>query len=173
MKNIPISRGYVAIVDDDDYENLSSSEWTACVQKNRAGSVSIVYAYRWTSAKDGPKRMIYMHRQVAGASDPKVKVDHKDHDGLNNTRGNIRIGTSTQNLGNQRIRTDNTSGYKGVTWYEPLKKWRAKIQFCGKHISIGYFNSIEQAALAYESKAKELFGEFYCTENVTTRRNTA
>src|ERR1700761_8439916 len=149
MKEIQLSRGYVAIVDDDKYEELSSSKWTACVQKNRAGRVTIVYAYRWTSAKDGPKKMIYMHRQIAGVTDPEIDVDHKDHDGLNNQIENLRIGDATKNLGNQRISSSNTSGYKGVSWYKAYGKWQAQINHNKIHYNIGYFNTAQEAAEAY------------------------
>lgn len=173
MREITLTKGYVALVDDDRYDELSSVKWTASVHKNRKGEISIVYAYRWTSAKDGPKRMVTMHRQVAGVYETEIDVDHEDHNGLNNTRDNLRIGDATLNLGNQRVGCDNTSGYKGVSWYKAYKMWRVKIQFRRKTIHVGYFRNIEDAAAAYKEKAEELYGEFSCTDGSTTRREAA
>ncbi len=111
-----------------------------------------------------------MHRQITGVTDPKIKVDHKDHDGLNNIIDNLRVCEHGLNLANSRISTKNTSGYKGVSWYEPTRKWRARIHFECKLHFIGYFLAKEDAAKAYENKAKELFGEFHCVDNITTKR---
>ena len=172
MKTIQLTRGYVSSIDDEKYEEISDHKWNAIVLKNRKGEVSLVYAIRTIYSKDGNHKYIYMHREIMGITDPKVKVDHEDHDGLNNVISNLRVCGHGQNLGNSRLRTDNTSGYKGVQWYKPYRKWRSRIQFEGKNIHIGYHDDIEDAAAAYERKAKELFGEFYCTEHITTKRST-
>lgn len=172
-RTIQISAGYTATVDEENYDELIPYLWTASVLKNRNGEISIVYAWRWTSAKDGPKKKVYMHRQILGITDPSIDVDHKDHDGLNNTRENLRTGSRTSNLGNKRMAVNNTSGYKGVSWYKPTKKWRARIHFQRRLIFIGYFLRKEDAAMAYEKKARELFGDFLFTENVDTRMRVA
>jgi HNH endonuclease len=170
VKIIEIGRGYAAKVDDEKYEEIAAYSWKPLIMKNRKGDISIVYAHRWTSAKDGISQHFYMHRQIMGVTDSKTKVDHRDHDGLNNTISNLRACSHVQNLQNQRMRVDNSSGYKGVSWYAPTKKWRARIYFRSKFIFIGYFFKKEDAARAYENKAKELFGDFYCTENITSKR---
>lgn len=82
MKSIELSRGYIASVDDEKYDELIAHKWSALVIKNRNGEVSLVYAIRTVYSKDGDHKYIYMHRQITGITDPKVKVDHEDHDGL-------------------------------------------------------------------------------------------
>jgi hypothetical protein len=88
------------------------------------------------------------------------EIDHKDGDGLNNQRYNLRVTTHTQNMKNQRLRSNNTSGYKGVTWHKGAGKWYAQIQVDGKRTYLGLFTILEDAARAYDTAALEHYGEF-------------
>lgn len=145
---ILLTQGKVAIVDAVDYEYLSQWRWHA----SKRGQTF----YAGHNIKtNGRRTAIYMHQLIAGKG-----ADHRDGDGLNNTRDNLRLATHQQNMSNQRVRKDNRSGYKGVAWHKPCKKWHARIHFNGKRISLGYFAVIEEAALAYNEAAKQLFGEF-------------
>ena len=89
-------------------------------------------------------------------------IDHKDRDGLNNQRENLRWCTGSQNQANRCI-INLSSGYKGVYWDNPTNSWRAKIGFKNRTIHIGRFKTAVEAANAYDTKAVELFGEYALT----------
>lgn len=102
-----------------------------------------------------------MHRQIMGVTDPKVKVDHKNHDTLDNRRHNLRICTNLQNCANKRgLACNNTSGNRGVSWNKISSNWRAQIRVNGKLISLGSFNKKSDAAAAYAAANRQHFGEF-------------
>jgi hypothetical protein len=86
--------------------------------------------------------------------------DHINHNGLDNRRANLRLCTPQQNSFNQRPRRNSTSIYKGVSWNSEVRKWKAEIKHNGRTISIGYFEKEQDAAIAYDDYAAELFGEF-------------
>jgi hypothetical protein len=147
-KFIPLIRGGFAIVDADDYEKLAKYTWYCEHNSNTS------YAVRRKNRK-----RIYMHRQILNAPKGKV-VDHKDSNGLNNRKSNVRLCTKTQNMRNRRPWLRCSSKYKGVSLDECGNKWRARITFNRKKIHIGNFDDEIEAARAYDRKAKELFGEF-------------
>lgn len=97
---------------------------------------------------------------------PNEQVDHINGDGLDNRKSNLRICNGSQNRCNKGKPKNNTSGYKGVTWHTPNKKWVAQIAVNGKHSYIGSFKTKEEAAKAYNKKAKELHGEFARLNNL-------
>jgi len=103
----------------------------------------------------------YSHSVIVNCP-PNKEVDHKDHNGLNNRKNNLRICSRSQNLGNKLISDRNTSGYKGVSFNKFNGKYSALIGFEGKQYHLGYFNKPEKAHKKYVEKAKELFGEFFC-----------
>jgi len=147
MKEITLTRGKIALVDDDDFEWLSKFRWRA--YRNQCGCW---YARRGESS-------IFMHREILG--EPLgVEVDHRDGDGLNNQRYNLRLATHSQNLCNRGKQRNNTSGYKGVSWFKRVGKWHARIQINGRDKHLGYFDILEEAARAYNVAALEHFGEF-------------
>lgn len=167
-KTITMKHGHVLTVSDEDYEWACQYYWFPQVWKNRKGEDSIVYATRTTPMVNyKPGKKIYMHRELMGVTDRKLQVDHKDHNGLNNTRENLRVCERTQNLGNARISVRNTSGHKGVTWYKDYGMWMAQISCKGKRTCIGYFKSKEVAAEAYRREAERLFGEYANVEGTT------
>jgi hypothetical protein len=91
-----------------------------------------------------------------------AQTDHRDGDGLNNCRANLRPATNKQNQGNGRRPSHNTSGYKGVTWDRGINRWRARIAVNRRMRNLGVYNSVENAARAYDEAAREIFGEFAC-----------
>jgi hypothetical protein len=134
---------HVAIVDDDDYERINKFRW----HRHSSG-----YAIR----KDRINRKeLFMHRDVVNCPDD-MDVDHKDMDKLNNQKSNLRICTNAENIRNRNAPKNNTSGYKGVCWLPDRKRWAVHV----KEKFVGHFFSKEEAARAYDRKAKELFGEF-------------
>jgi hypothetical protein len=101
------------------------------------------------------KRTIFLHREITGA--PKgFDVDHADGDSANNQRGNLRVCTHAQNMGNRRVNANNTSGFKGVSWKSRSGRWLARL--AGK--DVGLFETKELAAAAYQRAALAKYGEF-------------
>jgi|SRR5690606_5995401 len=148
-KEIPLTQGKVAIVDDEDFEWLSRYRWA---YNKRLG-----YAQR-SIRKDGKLASLAMHRAIMQPP-PGMQVDHINGDRLDNRRCNLRIVTNQQNSFNRQPQKA-TSQYKGVGWYKPYQKWRAKIKINGKTKHLGYFDDEKEAALAYDRAARELFGEY-------------
>ena len=150
MKEIPLSKGKVAIVDDEDYEKLRVYPWYASRCSRR-----VWYAYR--SVREGKrKRTIKMHTEIMG----RKLIDHKNGNGLDNRRENLRPATPSQNGANRGKNKDSLKKYKGVFKVSRGPSWMAVIRTKGKGIYIGSFPNEELAAEAYDKKASEIFGEF-------------
>lgn len=152
MKEIKLTQGRVALVDDDDFSEQNQFHWYA--HKCR---------YNWYATRNIGgrlfKKLVYMHRAILGAKDG-VKVDHRDGDGLNNTRKNIRKSTTMQNSANRGKNRNNKSGYKGVSYNVLSSKWQAQIKVSGHATYLGLFISSIDAARAYDRAARNMFGEF-------------
>ena len=145
MKEIKLSKGFVAQVDDEDFEYLNQFKWYVYIDR----------VYRYALRRDNKSRKrIKMHRVILNAPD-NILVDHIDHNGLNNQRNNIRLCTNTQNQWNMKGRRN---GFKGVSIEN--NRFRAAIKYQSKTIHLGNFKTEEDAAKAYDKKATELFGEF-------------
>lgn len=155
MAEICLTKGYVAIIDDEDYAWLSVFPWATAVTRE------VPYAI-YTSCWPEPgvrRRTERMHRLILGA--PKgVLVDHRDRNTLNNRRSNLRLASNSQNARNQ-VSARGASEYKGVAPYQwSNTPWLAQIGHEGRKIRIGQYETEQQAARAYDCKATEFFGEF-------------
>jgi hypothetical protein len=116
-----------------------------------------------------PNGKIKLHRLLMGVTDPKIIIDHKDGDTLNNQKENLRICTSAENSRNSKPnKTYSTTGYKGVSYNKRVKRWTGAIIYNRKKIFLGYFSSPEVAANAYNEAAKKYHGEFARLNNVHT-----
>lgn len=156
---IQLTKGYVAIVDDED-SDLADFNWYAHIQKD------FPYACRKPSHPPGHKQTAsFLHRVVLERMLGRALVkgelcDHRDGDTMNNRHDNLRLATPQQNVANRRKCHSNTSGFKGVTWNKNCQKWQSGINHNRKHIHLGLFLTPEAAHEAYKQKASELFGEF-------------
>lgn len=146
---------HTVLVDDDDFEELNKFKWV--IQKTNDN----YYATR-SIRVDNTKRMgIQMHRTVMKLKQGDgLIVDHKNHNGLDNRKENLRIVTASQNNQNRRSRKNSTSKYLGVCWFKRDKKWQAAIKTGGKQIKLGFFISEIDAAKAYNQAALKYFKEY-------------
>lgn len=153
MKEIPLTRGKTALVDDDDYEELSQHKWYAMTSRG------LWYAVR----RIGNNSSVLMHRIILGVP-TGVLTDHRDGNGLNNQKYNLRRADHSLNALNRSSQANNTTGFKGVNLRTGgrRKPYRATIQIGGKFTYIGSYVTAEEAAHAYDAVARELHGEFAC-----------
>jgi hypothetical protein len=153
MKKIKLTQGKFALVDDVDFDWLNQWKWYT--RKSR----KTFYAQRNSKTINGVRHLILMHRVILRPS-IKKQVDHKDENGLNNQRNNIRICTIGQNNHNHGKTIKNTSGFKGVSWFISANKWGAVIGVNGKQKYLGLFSSKIKASEAYIKACKKYHGEF-------------
>lgn len=155
MREILLSRGKVALVDDSDYESLSRWKWH--------------FDGKYYAAREGRKsdgvlcgKTIKMHRQILGLLNSDLHIDHKNHNGLDNRRGNLRACSRSMNMANQSLCKNSSSGCKGVHYHKDgrLNPWQAYIKIRQVRKNLGYFSNKDQAALAYNEAAQKYFGEF-------------
>lgn len=145
MQKIELANGSVALVDDENYEYLSTFKWS----QSGGGYARTVIA----------RKPYYMHKMVmmCGSDD---MVDHIDGNKLNNQKFNLRKCTQLENSRNRKLDKRNKSGYKGVSWYTRNGMWRANISINSKVITLGLFSDPKEAAMAYDIAAITHFGEF-------------
>lgn len=140
-KQIPLTQGQFATVDDGDFDYLNQWKWFAKKDKHT------FYACRG--------KTIYMHREITRCPD-NLFVDHKDNNGLNNQKENLRTCTITENNRNRKM--NNKTGYRGVQ--KNYTGWVAQILIDKKVVHLGTFNSPEEAARSYDDAAKTYHGEY-------------
>lgn len=158
MKTIPLSKGFVAEVDDDVFDELMNYKWW--VQKTKHRRYAVTDVSRLSS-----RTFVYMHRVIARATHDLV-VDHVDGDGLNNQRRNLRCCATHDNLANSAKRSDNTSGYKGVYWSKQNKKWMVMHMYKRQRLYLGCFNDPKEAAIAYDRSLEQRCGRFAKTNKM-------
>jgi len=149
MKRIEVGCGLFTEVDDELYPSLIRHKWYLNRRDGR------YYVERRN--RNGEKRL--MHREIMDATLDQ-EIDHIDGNGLNNQRSNLRIATRSQIVAKARPTRNKASKYKGVAFVNQTKKWRVMIQKEGMRYYLGAFEDEEDAARAYNNKARELFGSF-------------
>ncbi len=144
MKEIELTRGQVALVDDADFEGLNQWNWHAWWSP----ATRSFYAIRSVPRADGKRQCVRMHREVLGLpfGGRQEQGDHINHDTLDNRRANLRVVSCQQNNTNRRKRSDNTSGVKGVSWRKDTGKYRVQIQIAGKKIMLGQYPTLAEAS---------------------------
>jgi hypothetical protein len=153
-KEIILTQGKVAIVDDEDFDYLNQWKWYASKDRYK------FYAVRNITISKGKQKSISMHRLISNNINTKMHTDHLNGNGLDNRKINLRICTHSQNLMNSKLRKDSTSGFKGVTYCKRNNKYASVIKLNRKLIWLGYFIDPIDAARAYNDAALKYHGEF-------------
>lgn len=166
MREMPLDGGHVALVDDADYEPLSGFSWH--VSASRSGKAYVVR----NNKKGLHRTTVRMHRQILGITDSAVHIDHRNGDGLDNQRSNLRIANNSENGANRRV-VLSRHGFKGIHYipytqnkgrrWTRRKPWKATLTRDYKVIHIGYFETAIEAATAYDLAAVQYFGAFAAT----------
>jgi hypothetical protein len=148
----PKHGSFVLQYDEVDQIKVGNHKWTPF----KCGKV--FYAVR-NGKSEGRKGIILLHKEILPCTAEK-EIDHEDGDGMNNRRNNLRIVTRSENSMNKGKHIDNTSGFKGVYFHKPMKKWHTEIMKQGVKIHGGFFETPAGAALAYNQLALLHHGEF-------------
>lgn len=156
MKEIHLTKGQVALVDDEDYEYLNQWKW--CAQWESHTKSYYASRKRYLGMINGKRKQktIRMHRLIMDAPTGK-QVDHINHNTLDNCKENLRIVTNRQNKQNRKHK--GSSKYPGVSWIKSSSKWQATIHINGKNKNLGYFKEERAAAKTYENACRKLFNE--------------
>jgi hypothetical protein len=164
MKEIQLNNGMVALIDDDDYEKVNCLKWRALCSKNKHTPD------KWyATCNIKTNIIIYLHRFILNVHDSRTHIDHKDGNGLNCQKGNIRSCTQSQNNKNITPRTGGTSKYKGVWYFKKNRKFTAKICINRKQTYLGSFLKESDAAKAYNDAAIKYYGEFAYLNTITNK----
>lgn len=148
MKKIELTHGYIALVDDEDFDMLSKFKWRAYQNPHYQ---HLIYAITTTSKR----KTLRMHRHILGAKKGEI-VDHQNHNTLDNRRANLRIVTALENSRNVKLRSDNTSGVCGVHFHKTSKKWVARFtRRDGSILFVEYFEKIEDAIKARKNAERK------------------
>lgn len=150
MIQIPLTKGYYAEVDDQDalwlYQLCGNWCYIAAGKGYAGGTVK--------------GERVYMHIEIGRKIGLQGRIDHKDGNGLNNKRDNLREATSSQNSMNRGMSSRNTTGYKGVTYHVHNKKYMASIRVDSKNKFLGYYSTPEEAHIAYKEASEKYFDEY-------------
>lgn len=154
MRQIPLTKGLVAMVDDEDFDLISQVKWQAM-----SGNTTPYARHNWRDKVTGKWMTDLMHRVITGVG-PGMVVDHLDRNGLNNCRSNLRICTVSENNARRISMVGSLTGFRGVR--PNGNAFAAKITFNRRSIHLGTFPTPELAARAYDAAALDLHGPFAC-----------
>lgn|ERR1035437_830838 len=151
MKQIPLTQGKFAIVDDEDFEKLDKFNW-------QLQSLGYAVRYKRIGVRKLNKRMIILMHRVINKTPDGFETDHRDRNKLNNQKSNLRTVTRSQNQQNIGILKNNTSGYRGIRWDKVNNKWLARIYVGNKGIHLGRYSTLQGAWLARRWGERLYFG---------------
>jgi hypothetical protein len=154
MRKLFLTNGGYTILDDNDFDYFSKWKW--CIDS--LGYVRRVI-YLGGGRKHQKSKSFYLHREILKTPNG-YETDHINRDKLDNRKSNLRITTRQQNGCNRILQSNNTSGYRGVTWNKDRQKWQAQIKAYQKHYYLGLFNDKFDAAKAYNKAAIKYFNRF-------------
>ncbi|MFG1461756.1 AP2 domain-containing protein [Xanthobacter sp. DSM 24535] len=159
---VQLSKSLEATVDVEDAPLVAALNWAAY---ERPGWTA--YAVTGVRRPDGRPTALRLHRYLLTLREMDgIDVDHIDGNGLHNRRPNLRACTHAQNLRNRGLMRSNTSGYKGIYFDRCSGRWRAELRIDGRRKHVGYFDTAELAAAAYDAEALKLHGEFARTNEM-------
>ena len=154
---IPLTKGFIALVDDEDYHWLVRFRW-------HVGGLTTGHPVARTyigKSPDAKTTYADMHRLIMGEPDG-LQVDHRNGDSLDNRRDNLRLATPRQNMANSKVRANNKSGYRGVSWSMKDRRWSAFTKDGDKNVYLGAFKNPKDAAKVYDDAQRRIHGEFAC-----------
>jgi HNH endonuclease len=162
MKEIALSQNKVALVDDEDFEWVNQWKWHAFKSSNGL----VYYAVR-SERVDGKQRRIWLHRLLLGLGPGDgLECDHRNGNGLDNRRVNIRRATRAENNRNRGLLASNKSGCTGVSWHSRDRMWQAHAIVDGRWTNLGQFTSKDDAIAARREAAGAFYGEFTPTDGL-------
>ena len=157
MLTVPLhgktARGRAVLIDDEDLGLVEGYSWNVAQRDRTAYARAYV---RGSFGATGRRVMVSMHKLITGWP----LTDHINGDGLDNQRANLRPATSRQNSANMRGRVGATSQYKGVCWVPYPGRWQASLKVAGHQTHLGWFDTEEEAARAYDAAAFAVHGEY-------------
>jgi hypothetical protein len=157
-KRIKLTKGKFAIVDDDDYSYLNRFKWYASESSEGANGLDW-YATRRGGSRERDGFCVRMSDFLVSVPNG-YRVFHRNKNTLDNRRVNLTAVPFYTSIHNQRKKKNTTSVYKGVCWNKNSKKWVSAVVSNKKRYWLGSFKSEKEAALAYNKKAEQLYGEF-------------
>jgi hypothetical protein len=149
--------GRVALIDDEDWPKVAPYHWHSHKGKN-----GVTYVRSLLRQPDGRRRVLYLHRLVTGAP-PEMEVDHGDHDGLNNRRGNLVVTDGCGNMKNSRRHRDNKSGVQGVSCDPRRGRWYAEIMVRGNRVRRSFATKDEAVEARREMENRRESGTLHAT----------
>ena len=152
-------KGYKVLIDDEDYDKVAKYNWSIDIQNRREGLKYVTHSI-WQGSDKGYVT-IKLHRLIMGCSiGDGMIVDHINHNTLDNRKCNLRVCKLGQNSMNRKTSKNSTTGYKGVWKRRDSGRYRVMLRNKGKRFNGGHYDSLEEAARAYDRLALKIFGEF-------------